>query len=67
MAHTLDDTTQHHLKNELFADSDVQFYWYLTNTSKTDNLKAELLELCIDRLIDTCLGELHWKFNTGVL
>ena len=52
-AHTLDDTTRHHLKNELYSDSDVQFYWCLTGiTLKIDDLKAEeLLELCIDQWI----------------
>ena len=52
-AHTLDDTTRHHLKNDLYADSDVQFYWFLTGiTLKIDDLKAEeLLKLCIDQWI----------------
>ena len=63
--HTLDDTTRHRLKNDLYADSDVQFYWCLTViTLKIDNLKAEeLLELCMG----ICPRELIRKFNTRVL
>jgi len=29
-AHQLDDTTRHRLKNNTFADGDVQFHWCLT-------------------------------------
>ena len=48
-AHTMNETTRYHLKNELFTDSDVQFYWCLTGiTLKIDDIQAELLELCID-------------------
>ena len=51
--HTLDDTTRHCLRNELFTDSYVQFYWCLTGiTLKIGNLKAEeLLNLYIDQWI----------------
>jgi len=49
-AHKLDDSTRHRLKNNIFADGDVLFHWYLTGvTLKVDEEKAEeLLELCID-------------------
>ena len=49
----LDDNTRHWLKNDIFADGDVQFHWCLTGiTLKVDEEKAEeLLELCIDQWI----------------
>ena len=52
-AHQLDDTTRHRLKNNTFADGDVQFHWCLTGvTLKVDEEKAEeLIELCIDQWI----------------
>ena len=43
-AHKLDETTWHHLENDIFSDCDVQFYWCMTGiTLKIDNDKAKEL------------------------
>ena len=52
-AHRMDETTCCSVKNDVFADSDVQFSWCLTGMSLevSEDRAEELLEMCIDKWI----------------
>lgn len=50
-AHKMDDTTRSRVKNEVFADADVQFSWCLTGSilKVGEDRAEELLEMCIEK------------------
>ena len=52
-AHRMDKATRCSVKNDVFADSDVQFSWCLTGMSLevSEDRAEELLEMCIDKWI----------------
>lgn len=52
-AHKMDETTRHSVKNDVFADSDVQFSWCLTGMllEVSEDRAEDLLEMCIDKWI----------------
>lgn len=52
-AHQLNETSRNKIKELVFADSDVQFYWCLTGMAIEigDERAEELLEMCIDKWI----------------
>lgn len=47
----MDDTTRSRVKSDMFADSDVQFNWYLTGIilKVGEDTAEELLEMCINK------------------
>ena len=52
-AHVMDNTTNNRIKQEVFADSNVQFGWCLTGIilKVQEDAAEELLEMCIDKLL----------------
>ena len=50
-AHVMDNTTKNRIKQEVFADSNVQFGWCLTGIilKVQEDAAEELLEMCIDK------------------
>ena len=52
-AHKMDETTRCSVKNDVFADNDVQFSWCLTGMSLevSEDRAEDLLEMCIDKWI----------------
>lgn len=52
-AHKLDETSRKKIRELVFADSDVQFYWCLTGMTFEigDERAEELLEMCIEKWI----------------
>ena len=50
-AHAMDNTTKSRVKQEVFADSNVQFGWCLTGIilKVGEDAAEELLEMCIDK------------------